>query len=64
MVVYKVECQGCGKELEIEKVYLDSGDDLCVAVSRCEVCWEEARQEGFGLGARGSVARGNSTFNK
>jgi len=45
-IVYEVKCAGCGKGLDVEKVFLDSADDLCVEVHPCEYCVEVARQEG------------------
>ncbi len=44
-VVYKVNC-ACGKELEVNSVYLDGGDDLCVVVEVCSDCMDEVREEG------------------
>jgi hypothetical protein len=48
-VIYSAHCTDCGSELEILKISLDSGDDLCITVIPCEKCIkvavEEARQE-------------------
>jgi len=48
-VIYSAHCADCGSELEVSRVKLDSGDDLCIEIIPCEKCIEvaveEARQE-------------------
>ncbi len=39
-VFYEVKCE-CGNELEVLGCELDSDNDLCVAVSKCEDCEAE-----------------------
>jgi len=44
-VIYSAHCTDCGSELEIRKIILDSGDDLCITVIPCKNCIEEAVEE-------------------
>lgn len=51
-IVYNICCSACDSELNIKKIFLDSGNDLCLEVSPCEVCLEHEREEAYAEGVK------------
>jgi len=51
-IVYGICCSACDSELNIKKIYLDSGQDLFLEVSPCEVCLDHERAEAYAEGVK------------
>ena len=45
-VIERIICNGCGKDLIITNMKLDTWGNLTVEIERCEDCYKEAYDEG------------------